>query len=314
MKTLGMAMLMAAGTVLLAAPVSPESTTNDGQGQAVVTVLPKKNLEAPVDVTAQDLQVKVNGKESNVTNWVPLRGENSDLELVVLIDGSARISLGQQLDDIATFIRGLPTNVKVAVAYMNNGRAALASPLSTDHTQVARGLHIPSGFAGSSGSPYFCLSDLAQHWPSADYKARHEVVMITDGVDNYSPRYDPDDPYVQTAVRDAVRAGLVVYSIYWRDRGFIDNTAYAADAGQNLISEVTQATGGANYWIGTGDPVSFQPYFENISLRLENQYRLSFASGLTGKPAVESMNLKVGGPASKIYAPQQVFVAHPAGQ
>lgn len=312
MKILGMAMLVAAGTTMIVAPAFSEPT--DGQGQAVVTVLPKKNLEAPVSITAQDLRVRVNGKDSNVTNWVALRGENSDLELVVLIDGSARTSLGQQLNDIAGFIKGLPPNVKVAVGYMENGRAAMAGPLSADHAQAARELHLPGGFPGSSGSPYFCLSDLAHHWPSSDNAARHEVVMITDGVDNYDRRYDPEDPYVQAAVHDVVRAGMVVYSIYWRDAGRLDRTFYGAFDGQSLLSQVTQATGGANYWVGTGDPVSFQPYFEDISLRLQNQYRLSFDSGLKGKPQVETMNLKVGGAASKVYAPQQVYVTHPAGE
>ncbi len=312
MKTLGMAMLMAAGAAILSAPASPEPL--QGQGQAVVTVLPKKNLEAPVNITAQDLQVRVNGKDSNVTNWVALRGENSDLEIVVLIDGSARTSLGQQLNDIANFIDSLPPNVKVGVGYMENGRAAMAGPLSADHPQVAHELHLPAGFPGSTGSPYFCLSDLAHHWPSSDHAARHEVVMITDGVDNYDRRYDPEDPYVQAAVHDVVQAGIVVYTIYWRDEGRLDRTFYGAFDGQSLLSQVTQATGGANYWVGTGDPVSFQPYFEDISLRLQNQYRLSFDSGLKGKPQVETMNLKVAGPASKIYAPQQVYVTHPAGE
>ena len=83
MKRLGMAMLMAAGTLALVAQASPEPTTNQGEGQAVITVLPKKNLEAPVNITAQDLQLKVDGKDSSVTNWVPLRGENGDLELII---------------------------------------------------------------------------------------------------------------------------------------------------------------------------------------------------------------------------------------
>ena len=51
--------------------------------------------------------------------------------------------------------------------------------------------------------------------------------MVTDGVDNYERRYDPDDPYVQAAINDAVRARLVVYSIYWMNQGRADQTAYA---------------------------------------------------------------------------------------
>ena len=274
MKRLGMAMLMAAGTLALVAQASPEPTTNQGEGQAVITVLPKKNLEAPVNITAQDLQLKVDGKDSSVTNWVPLRGENGDLELIILIDGSARSSLGQQISDIANFIKGLPANVKVAVAYMQNGQAVLTSPLSTNHAQAVSGLHLPNGIIGSSGSPYFCLSELAHNWPSADHTARHEVVMITDGVDDYHVGFDPDDPYVLAAVRDSVRAGLVVYSIYWRDKGFIDNTEYGAVDGQNLISEVTQATGGENYWIGTGDLSPSSP----ISITSASVWRTSTGS------------------------------------
>jgi len=309
-----MAILIAAGTLAMAARAFPEATAGQGAGQAVVTVLPKKNMEAPVNILQQDLQVKVNGKESSVTNWVPLRGQNDGLELVVLIDDSARASVGEQLKDIANFIQGLPTNAKVAVGYMENGRAALVSPLSTDHAQVAHGLHLPNGQAGSSGSTYFSLSDLAQHWPSTDRTVRHEVVLITDGVDNYNRSYDPNDPYVLAAVNDSVRAGLVVYSIYWRDRGSADNSEVSTAAGQNLLSQVTEATGGSSYWIGTGEAVSFAPYFEDISLRLQNQYRLSFASGLKGKPQVQTMNLKVGGPAAKVYSPQQVLVAPSGGE
>ncbi|MGB7548269.1 MAG: hypothetical protein WBM14_11005 [Terracidiphilus sp.] len=310
MKRLGLAMVMAAGTLLMTAPAFPEATT--GQGQAVVTVLPKMNKEAPVKILPEDLQVKLNGKESSVTDWVPLRGVHSDLELVVLIDDGASSDIGSQLDQIADFINSLPANVKVGVGYMKNGRAAMGGPLSTDHPLVARGLHLPGGGPGSSGSPYFCLSDLAQHWPSSDHAARHEVVLITDGVDNYSPRFDPDDPYVQAAINDSARAGLVVYSIYWPNRGRGDNSFNTSNAGQSLLAQVTEATGGASYWMGSGPPVSFKPYFEDIALRLRNQYRLSFASALQGKPEVQNMALKVGGPAAKVYAPQQVFVTHPA--
>jgi hypothetical protein len=310
MKKLKMAICMAAGTLLLAAPVFPEASNGQGQGHAVVTVLPKKGREAPSNVTTQDLRVKVDSKESSVTGWVPLRGSNDSLDLVVLIDGSARSSLGQQLGDIAQFIRSLPATTKVAVAYMQNGSAVLTAPLTTDHAQAAKGLHLTGGYSDASASPYFCLSDLAQHWPSNDPGARHEVLLITDGVDDYDRRYDPTDPYVVSAINNAVRAGLVVYSIYWRDQG---HNQFAGDAGQNLLNEVTEATGGSNFSQGLGNPVSFQPFLEDLSWRLQNQYGLSFASTLKGKPVVSRMDLKVGGPAAKVYAPQEVFVGRAGG-
>ncbi len=309
MKKLGMTIYMA-GTLALIAPAFPNTATGQGQGQAIVTVLPEKDGKAPVSILQQDLRIKVNGKEPTITDWVALSGNNSDLELVILIDSSARTSLGLQLRDITGFIRSLPANVKVSVGYMEAGRAALSGPLSADHAQVASDLRVPNGMPGSSGSPYFCLSDLAKHWPSTDLSARREVVLITDGVDNYSVRYNPEDPYVTAAIADSVRAGLVVYSIYWCNRGRMDNLNYASFDGQSLMSIVTQATGGTSYWDGRGNPVSFSPYFKDIAWRLRNQYRLSFHSLLKGKPEVVSMELKIGGPAAEVCAPQRVFVAH----
>ena len=230
--------------------------------------------------------------------------------LVVLIDLSACATLGLQLRDIANFIQSLPASAKVSAGYMNYGSAALLGPLSTNHAQAAKNLGLPNGFPGSNGSPFFCLSDLAKHWPSTDLSARREVVMITDGVDNYSRRYDPLDPYVAAATTDSVRAGLVVYSIYWRDRGRMDDRSYASFDGQSQLAALTQATGGTSYWEGNGNPISFGPYFRDLAWRLQNQYRLSFHSPLKGKPEVESLALKAGGPAAEVFAPHQVFVAH----
>ena len=111
MKKLGMAIFMAAGMLSLIAPAFPNTTTNQGQGKAIVTVLPKKDAKASVSVLQQDLRLKVNGKESSLTDWAALCGPKSDLELVVLIDVSARTTLGLQLRDIAGFIQSLPARV-----------------------------------------------------------------------------------------------------------------------------------------------------------------------------------------------------------
>jgi hypothetical protein len=301
--------IVAAGTLALMLPAFPApADQGQGQGQAVVTILPKKNDQAVGSVAQQNLKLKVNGKESSITNWAAAKGPQSPLELVVLIDGSARTSLGTQLEDIAGFIKEMPANAKVAVAYMQNGRAAFTGPLSSDGAQVAAGLHIPGGVPGMSSSPYFCLSDLAKNWPSRDQTARREVVMITDGVDYYNLRYDPEDPYVQAAISDSAKAGLVVFSIYWVNQGRIDRTWYESNAGQNLLQEVTQATGGTSFWEGTGNPVSFAPYFKELRQRFANQYVLNFSAGLKNKPEVETMSLKVDAASAKIFAPQQVFV------
>jgi hypothetical protein len=314
MKKFGMAIAMVAGIFVLAATGFAQDE-KEGRGQVVVTILPKHEGGAPATISPQDVKLKVNGKDTSVTNMVPLRGAKDGLDLVVLIDSESRSSLGNQLSEIAQFIQSLPPNARVAVAYMEFGRAVMTGPLSTDHAQVARGLRLPGGTPGSSGSPYFCLSDLAKRWPQSEGAVRREVLMVTNGVDDYNRRYDPDDPYVQSAIRDSIRAGLVVYSIYWAGRGRADATAYANNTGQNLLAQLTETTGGKSFWEGMGNPVSFQPYLEEFSRRLHNQYELSFVTHFNGKPAIEGIKLKLNAPGVEVNSPQQVFVVHSgAGQ
>ncbi len=292
---------------LLAFATVPAVAQSPGQGQAVVTVLPKVDGQVPSSVTQQDLSVKVDGKNAEVTRWAPYQAPNNEIELVLLIDGAARNSLGRQMGEIEQFVRSLPPNVKTGIAYMENGRAAFSGPLSSDHAQVLKNLHLPGGSPGIEGSPYFCLSDLAKRWPGQDPQARREVVMVTDGVDNYERRYDPDDPYVQAAINDATRARLVVYSIYWMNQGRADRTEYAANDGQNLLQQVAESTGGKSFWQGTGNPVSFQSYFEELNRRFRNQYELGFTS-VPSKDGVEDLKLKLHAPGTEIDTPQRVFV------
>ena len=303
------AALFAATSLLFASSAFAAAQERQVAGSTVITILPEN--EMPGGIPQEAVHLKLNGKNSAITGFTPLRDPQSKVEMVVLIDDGARSSLGLQMNDVAKFIESQRPDTKIAVAYMENGRADFGGPLTTDHSSVLRGLHLPGGRgeAGISGSPYFCLSDLAKNWPSSDAHARREVVMITDGVDYYDMRYDPEDPYVQTAVDDAVRARMIVYSIYWRSGDRFDRTSEGADTGQNLLAQVTQGTGGISYWQGTGNPVSLVPYFADIDRRLDNQYELDFMTAAGDKPKMQTIRLTVSVHA-KVSAPQEVYV-HP---
>ena len=307
----------AVATLLVAASGAlAQNSDLAGHGAAVVTVLPNKSTEQQMDVTQQDIQqVKVGGKDAQVTGWSALRGTSSPVELVFLIDASARSSLGTQMGEITKFVQEMPPNTQMAIAYMVNGTAVFSSqqPLSSNPSQVLQALHVTAGPIDQSASPYFCLSDLAKHWPSNDRSARRIVVMISDGIDYYDLRYDPEDPYVRAATDDAVRHHLVVYFLYWADIGRISRMGFEQSAGQNLMLEVTQATGGFSYWEGFGNPVTFEPYFRDLRRRLDNQYGLEFAAPLKGNvPEIENLNFKISVPAAKVDAPNQVLV-YPRG-
>lgn len=302
MRRFGIAVWMVTG-MLLALPGFSQDEKPSGQGQAVVTIFAKHSEVSPA-VSQQDVSVKVNGKDSAVTGWQPFKGANDELELVVLIDSGAR-NMGRQFEEIGHFIDGQGPHTKVGIGYMQNGTVAMAGPLSVDHKQVLGGLHLP---VGPTTSPYFSLSELAHSWPSQDRKARREVVLFSDGVDPENRRFDPEDPYVEAAVKDSVRAGLVVYTIYWRNQSDRSDDSMTTNGGQSLLNSLSDATGGYSYWAGSGNPVSFQPYFEDLTRRFDNQYGLEFAARMDRKPTMETLKVKVEGIGLQVTAPQEVFV------
>ncbi len=291
-------------SLVFAIHACPQST---GQGRAVVTVLARHSEVSP-NVSQQDVSLKVNGKDAAVAGWTPFKGANAGLELVVLIDSGAH-NMGRQFEEIGHLLQSLSPETKVTIGYMQNGYVAMAAPLTADHKKALGELHLP---AGPSTNPYFCISSLAQKWPSQDHAARREVLMFSDGIDPENPRFDPDDLYVQSAIRDSVRAGIVIYTIYWRGQPAASQTSLTVDGGQSLMNELSDATGGYNYWSGSGNPVSFQPFFDDLLRRFDNQYALDFTARLDRKPAVESAKIKVEGIGLQVTAPQRVFV-RPAG-
>jgi hypothetical protein len=131
--------------------------------------------------------------------------------------------------------------------------------------------------------------------------------MVTDGVDRYSGgRFDPEDPYVQAATSDAQKAGVIVYSIYYRGAGRFDRNAFVTDGGQNYLTQVSGATGGKVYLEGLGNPVSFAPFLSDIQRKLQNQYELTFVS--TAKPGLQSIRVKTSQPNTTLLWPSRVQV------
>jgi hypothetical protein len=264
-----------------------------------------KAAEGVTTIPRQSISVYENRKLLDVSGWTPLRGARSGLQLVVLLDDSSRGNLGLQLNDIRSFLSGLPPTVQVAIGYMRNGTPNLVQNFTNDHAQAAKALRLPQGIAGGNGSPYFCLSDLVKRWPGGNNNVRREVIMVTDGVDRYSGgRFDPENPYVRAATSDAQKAGVIVYSIYYRGAGRFDRSALATDGGQNYLTQISGDTGGKVYLEGFGNPVSFAPFLSDIQRKLQNQYELTFVS--TAKPGLQPVRVKTNQPNTRLQFPARV--------
>jgi hypothetical protein len=290
--------LAISGAVVLAA------AQETSMGRAVVTA-ETKGAEGVTTIPKQSISVYENRKLAELSGWTPLRGARSGLQLVVLLDDSSRGNLGLQLSDIRSFLSGLPPTAQVAIGYMRNGTPNLEQNFTNDHALAAKALRLPQGIPGGNGSPYFCISDLVRHWPGANNDVRREVIMVTDGVDRYSgARFDPENPYVRAATSDAQKAGVIIYSIYYRGAGRFDQSLAVTDGGQNYLTQISGDTGGKVYLEGFGNPVSFSPFLSDIQRKLQNQYELTFVS--TAKPGLQPIRVKTNQPNTSLQFPARV--------
>ena len=209
----------------------------DVQTQMVVTARPSKAGAAPVSLAANDLTVRAGKTSLPVVRLDRLAGDMAGMQLFIFLDDATRSSaLGDQLGQLKTFVQSLPASTQVAVGYMKNGGVALKQGFTTDHAQAAGALGLPMAMPGMNGNPYVALSDLVKHWPSQEATNRRGVLMLTDGVDRYWGARVVNDPYVEASARDALKAGVTVYSIYLRGAGFYGESDYVTNIAQSRLN------------------------------------------------------------------------------
>jgi hypothetical protein len=271
----------------------------------VVTVEARRGSEVP-DINREDVMVYEGRDRDKVAGWIPLQGDRAGLQLFILLDDSSNMSLGSQLDDIRKFINAQPATTKIGVAYMQNGTAQVAQNLTSDHALAAKALRLPMGRAGANASPYFSLGDLIKRWPESS--ERREIVMISDGIDRYWGGSGPNDAYVDSAIEQAQRAGILVFGIYTPGEGHYGHSIWRMNWGQNYLSQLADETGGEAYYLGNGAPVSFTPYLDDISRRLGRQYLLTFLAKPQKKAGMQRVKLQTEVPNAELVSADRVYV------
>ena len=285
-----------------------EAAGNGVPAHLLVTVEPHRGTDVPA-IGQEDVKVYEGHERDKVTDWIPATGDRAALELVILLDdGSSSSGLGPQLEDLRKFINAQPATTKIGVAYMRDGTAMMAQDPTDDHAQAAKKLRLPLGDSGVNASPYFALSDLVKRWPATP--ARREVLMVTDGIDRYYGSGDLQDPYVQEAIDDAGRAGVIVSAIYNPGAGHFGHSHWQTYWGQIYLSELAEKTGGEAYYIGFDGPaVSFTPFLEDVERRLGHQYFLIFLAKAPKKSGWQQVRLSTEVPNADLVSAGRVWVS-----
>ena len=296
--------------VLVSVPGSVYAQNTGAQGiptHLLVTVEARHGKNVP-EITRQDVMVYEGHDRDQVTDLVPAQGDHAALELFILLDDSSGTNLGTQLESLRKFITAQPASTRIGIAYMQNGIAKVEQTPTTDHALAAKALRLPMGIGGINASPYFSLSDLIKRWPEST--ARREVLVASDGVDRYYGSGDLQDPYLDAAIDDAQRAGILVFAIYTPGAGHFGHSYWQNYWGQIYLSRLAEDTGGESYYIGfSGGPVSFDPYLEDMGRHLDHQYWLTFLAKPPKKSGWQRIKVTTEVSNAELVAPQQVFVA-----
>jgi len=275
-------------------PVSMVVTAEARRGRTIPTLEP------------QDVQVTERGDIRPVTGLVPSKGDHAGLQLLVLIDDSARSSFGTEIPTLKQFVTSLPPGAEVGIGYMRNGMTQMVSNFTADHAAAAKSIRLAMGPGGADVSPYDSLSDAIKKWPQG--QARREVVMISSGIEGLGGGFTSDNPYVNAGITSAQKAGVVVYTIYSPSVGHYGHSYWRESWGQNYLSMLSDATGGESYYVGFGSPVSFQPFLKDIRQNLDHQYLLTFQAKPQNKAGLEPVKAKVKEKDADLAAPTKVYV------
>jgi hypothetical protein len=314
-KHFALLLLGALALFLGAIPRGVAQASPDQAGVPVsIVVTVKGHHGAETKVSSEDVIVYESKARAKVTDWVPLQGERAGLELFILLDDSRDSSLGTQVEDIRRFITAQPSTTKIGVAYMQEGGTKIVQSLTEDHAKAASALHVSLGNLARTDSPYNALGDLIKKWPAGSDRRgndRREVLMISNGVDPVNGDSGPYkyDGYVETAIEEAQRAGVVVFAIATSGE---DIASDHTGVGKNYLSQIAEETGGESYHLQSGSLISFVPYLDDATQRLNRQYLLTFLAKPGKKAGMQSVKVRTDVSHMELASAEKVYV--PAAQ
>jgi len=300
-----------------AQPRTPIATTVPVQ--MIVTVGAYHGTDVPA-VSREDVMVYQGRERDEVKDWIPLQGDRARLELFVLLDDASRAEFGAQLEDLRKFIEAQAPTTAVGLGYMRNGVVDIAERFTTDHAKVANLARLPLAEAGASANPYLSIVDVIKRWPTdstvhqpvmnrwPDIPVRHEILVISDGIDR-AGHTGIANPYVDQAIVEAQRAGVIIYTIYARGVGLYGRSIWRINWGQNYLSQVAEETGGESFYLGSETEVSFTPYLDEINRRLSHQFLLAFFARAEKTGGLQRIKLKTEVPNAELVAAEKVYVA-----
>lgn len=255
-----------------------------GSGKPVTIPVTIRTKEEAAERTEEtyfqniDLVISEDGDPQTI---VSVRGiTNSPITLAVLIQEDLVPSVGNEIKDLAAFIRKLPRGSRVMVGSLRTGSLQVRQKFTNDLERAATALRPPSGIASASPyNPYVEVIEALKKFEGQPL-GRRAILLVSDGldisrgVDSSSPTQSVD---LQRAVNESQRRGVAVYSLFAPTTFAEANPSLITNAQSSLL-RLSDETGGIAFFQGTGAPVSFRPFLRELDVALQKQAALTFLS------------------------------------
>lgn len=279
-------LLLILGNSFAQPPQQTENNKKNKQKVRTVTIpisiFSKQELKgktAEEYIQAGDLIVKEDGDEQTILSIRSV--SETPLALAVLIQDDLSSVVNLELKHLANFIKRLPRGSRVMVAYLRGGTIQVRQRFTDDLEKAADSLRIlASSAAVAPSSPYQAVDESLDRFDALPL-GRRAILLVSDGLDasnglaNSSPTLSID---LDRAVTKAQRKSVAVYSFY--ATGSLTERANSTIIlnAQGSLNKLSEETGGRAFFSGTGTPVSFAPFFREVSLALSRQFVLSYLS------------------------------------
>jgi hypothetical protein len=231
-----------------------------------------------------DLSIHEDGEPQTIISVRGI-GTSSPITLAVLIQEDLVPSVGNEIKDLAEFIRNLPTGSRVMVGYLRTGSLLVKQRFTADLDKAASSLRPPTGSANNSPyNPYVEVIEALKRFEGQPL-GRRAILLVSDGldisrgVDSSSPTQSVD---LQRAVNESQRRGVAIYGFYAPTIVAATNPGLVTNAQSSLL-RLSDETGGIAFFQGTGAPVSFAPFIRELDTSLQKQAALTFLSTHVGK-------------------------------
>jgi VWFA-related protein len=247
-----------------------------------ISIFTKEELrqgQAEEFIQADRLIVKEDREEQTILSIRSV--VDAPLALAILIQDDLSSSFNLQIRDLQKFIRNLPRGSRVMVAYIRGGTLQVRQRFTDDLERAAGSVRIvASSSAVAPRNPFDGVIDALNRFDALP-AGRRAILLISDGLDvsaglaGSTPGQSLD---LERAITRAQRRSVAVFPFYspasLTGRG--DNRLILN--GQGSLMKLADETGGRAFFQGSVAPLSFDPFFRDLTLLLNRQFLLSYLS------------------------------------